>query len=408
MDPTIPTTPIPQPTPTPTPTPTPSVTPSLNSYSPINTEGLFENGATIAGQQPSAVQPAIAPAQPAVPATPVTPASNSMPTFRMAPSVPSISSAEPFMEREPIKAPDPVKEALKAPIKAAGPVPGSIGSAVSMPRVNEAPATPAPQVRVATPTPSAQPAQPAQPTQPMSSPAQPQMTNVPFAPVQKTNSVSFSDNSNLLNTTSAPIEETKKANIFDKLKEQYAKNKVRMLLICGCIVAAILAIILVVVVFGGSSDNKTSSNSNTNPDMNYLTLSCKKFYNQNELLRYGGAINAVEYFRINYINDEMDTIEINTTVDYENSAFSTTGEKIFREEYVEKIRRIGYDTDPITSSYNLTDTSLTISHLMSKDQLDEKSKDLFSLTLDEEGKIDTTTKTVKKTYKNLGYACRTE
>ena len=38
-----------------------------------------------------------------------------------------------YIKPAPPKAPDPIEEELKAPFKAAGPVPGSIGSAVSMP-----------------------------------------------------------------------------------------------------------------------------------------------------------------------------------------------------------------------------------------------------------------------------------
>ena len=38
----------------------------------------------------------------------------------------------------PPKAPDPVEEELKAPLKAAEPVPGSIGSAISMPAAEAA------------------------------------------------------------------------------------------------------------------------------------------------------------------------------------------------------------------------------------------------------------------------------
>jgi len=43
------------------------------------------------------------------------------------------SATEPIMMPEPVKAPDPIEEELKSPMKAAAPVPGSIGSAVSGP-----------------------------------------------------------------------------------------------------------------------------------------------------------------------------------------------------------------------------------------------------------------------------------
>ena len=50
---------------------------------------------------------------------------------------------DPIMMPEKPAAPDPIEEELKAPMKAAGPVPGSIGSAVSgpasIPNVDEMP-----------------------------------------------------------------------------------------------------------------------------------------------------------------------------------------------------------------------------------------------------------------------------
>lgn len=44
-----------------------------------------------------------------------------------------VGATDPITMPAPPKAPDPVEEELKAPFKAAGPVPGSIGSAVSVP-----------------------------------------------------------------------------------------------------------------------------------------------------------------------------------------------------------------------------------------------------------------------------------
>lgn len=87
------------------------------------------------GAAPVAPAPA-APAPGAAPAAPGTPATMSM-NQMFQPQ--ANANANVFDETTAIsvpegpKAPDPVEEELKAPLKAAGPVPGSIGSAVSMP-----------------------------------------------------------------------------------------------------------------------------------------------------------------------------------------------------------------------------------------------------------------------------------
>ena len=46
---------------------------------------------------------------------------------------PLVGATDPITMPAPPKAPDPVEEELKAPFKAAEPVPGSIGSAISVP-----------------------------------------------------------------------------------------------------------------------------------------------------------------------------------------------------------------------------------------------------------------------------------
>ena len=48
-------------------------------------------------------------------------------------ATPTMAATEAIMRPEPAPKPDPIEEELKAPLKAAEPVPGSIGSAVSVP-----------------------------------------------------------------------------------------------------------------------------------------------------------------------------------------------------------------------------------------------------------------------------------
>ena len=140
--------PTPAPTPTPTPTPTPAPTP------------IPEPGAAPAPEPPVAPvpEPGVIPTVPEPPVAPVSgspvaPVDAPMSTPELANSVVSpdvtgapvnpvfqpggpdgLSATDPIMQPEAPKAPDPVEEELKAPMKAAGPVPGSIGSAVSGPQ----------------------------------------------------------------------------------------------------------------------------------------------------------------------------------------------------------------------------------------------------------------------------------
>lgn len=88
---------------------------------------------------PVAPEPAAAPTIPEIP-TPVSP------VFQ--PENPMVGATDPITMPNPPKEPDPIEEELKAPMKAAGPVPGSIGSAISMPseQVAAQPVQPAAQM----------------------------------------------------------------------------------------------------------------------------------------------------------------------------------------------------------------------------------------------------------------------
>lgn len=66
------------------------------------------------------------------PATMATPGANDTFTMPEQPVAPQFGATDPLTMPEGPQAPDPVEEELKMPLKAAGPVPGSIGSAVSM------------------------------------------------------------------------------------------------------------------------------------------------------------------------------------------------------------------------------------------------------------------------------------
>ena len=129
------------PTPNPSPTPVPPVPPV----------------APVAPAAPAAPVEPVAPVSPATPAAPATEAQPAPTPITVNPGqgavnpamnsmfVPNsgglVGATDPITMPPPPKAPDPVEEELKAPFKAAGPVPGSIGSAISVP----ADAAPAPE-----------------------------------------------------------------------------------------------------------------------------------------------------------------------------------------------------------------------------------------------------------------------
>lgn len=161
MDPINNPTPNPNPAPAPEPTPNPAPTtgaPSINpepSTAPVAPAAPLE-AASVAPLEPTMPATPLEPTAPTVPSEPAAPAASPAPmaplepTTLPEPTAPvnpvinpaasspfiqqnSVAATDPIMMPEQPKAPDPIEEELKAPMKAATPVPGSIGSAVSGP-----------------------------------------------------------------------------------------------------------------------------------------------------------------------------------------------------------------------------------------------------------------------------------
>ena len=190
--------------PTPTPTPEPGAAPAPEPPVPP----IPEPGAAPA---PEPVNPVINPGAGSAPVNPV---------FQPGESD-GLAATDPIMQPEAPKEPDPVEEELKAPMKAAGPVPGSIGSAVSGPQ-SEAEEAPLP-------------------------------ADNPFADSgapAKTPSVSFNDPATEQGGANAPA----------------GKKNNKTVMIILCVVLALIIIGLGVFLFfqltGSSNSNSSSSNNN--------------------------------------------------------------------------------------------------------------------------------------------------
>ena len=145
-------------------------------------------------------------------------------------SLGGVVATEPIMMPEPASAPDPVEEELKAPMRAVGPVPGSIGSAVSGPEVADT----APEVGA-------------------------ELGGESFAATSqtKTPSVSFAD-------PAMKLEDNKAAK---PAKKKSSKTTLIALIVVAIMIVIALAAVLVLQMDGGGlfpSGSSSGSNSNSN------------------------------------------------------------------------------------------------------------------------------------------------
>ena len=167
------------------------------------------------------------------------------------------SAIDPIMAPEPPKAPDPVEEELKSPMKAADPVPGSIGSSVSGPAG----------------TPDAVPA------------------NNPFANNQTPN-VSFNDPQAAQGAPMAAANGKK-------------LNKKNLIILIAVAAVVVIGLVVVLIMSMGGS-NSTSSNNNSTSSvveeeeeeedeviLGENTLSCTRNMTSEEILKYNDAVSGV-------------------------------------------------------------------------------------------------------------------
>ncbi len=273
MDPISNSTPTPNPSPTSGPSPVPNPVSPVNPTQPINpSASAFEPAATAPSNAPvSPVRPTIS-AQPTAPVRPVAPVQSSgsfgqpavMPTPQpvsssnlspagFKPAGVGVAATEPIMMPEQPKAPDPIEEELKAPMKAAAPAPGSIGSAVSGP------------------------AESAVAQAPESNPAINPFQTSQAATKATTPSVSFSDPAMQPDATNPQPLSTKPA------KKKTSKNT-----LIALIVVAVMVIIALGAVFAmqfmnwpGSGDNSGSGGSSSNSSSNSSSSNSSSNSNSN-------------------------------------------------------------------------------------------------------------------------------
>ena len=347
------------------PTPTPN---------PVNPEPAPVPEPPVALAEPVA-EPAPAPTEPTAPAEPAAPAGPAMPTEPVAPNPEPInpvinpganpepvnpvfqpggqgglSATEPIMQPEAPKAPDPIEEELNAPMEPAGPVPGSIGSAVS--GAAEAP-TEAP-------------------------------AGNPFAsaPQGQTPNVSFTDPANQPDNPAAT----------EAVKPKAKSNKT--VLIALIAVAAIIVVVLAVVLImslmpqGNSSSSQSNNTSNSSavepvddnngtvtPVSSAVTLSCTRNMTPEELVGINDAASGAINISAEFDDDVLVSISrVDSVVHNDENATAT--EPVENEVHEAKAADLN--------------TSSALNYFLSPNADGD-----FELTLDE----------VQANYENLAFTC---
>ena len=300
----------------------------------------------------------------------------------------SVGATEPVVN--PAEPPiDPIAEELAKPIRAAAPVPGSIGSAVSMPAAEPAPApmpAPAPIPEAPAPMPEAPAPMPAPVPMPEApAPEAPSLPELPddieaflnsdpagnpaamgaSVPTTETNGISFNTSpvSPYSSEDSFEMTNTKKP-FFSKFT---GDNKMKYILIAaGAFLALILIVVLILVMFSGkgnsgqqsSDDQNTPSPSYNGPEVS-KTLSCKRDFAEEDLVNYSEAKSGSESVEVGFgKEDTVVRYEQTIKLAYSDVASAKSAEAKIKTEREAEIEAYGLEIDPFTSSYGSQDTNL--------------------------------------------------
>lgn len=295
----------------------------------------------------------------------------------------SVGATEPVIEPN-VPPVDPIAEELAKPIKAAAPVPGSIGSAVSMP---EAPA-PAP-----TPAPAPIPEAPVMP-EPIEAPTpvapEPAPSSDPFSselpddieaflndepaaqpavqPADIGASVPTTPNNNIA-FDAQPVSPYSSEDSFEMTNTKKSflpkfddKNKLKFILIAG---GALLAIILIVVIVlmmlpkGSSSSDQPVEPVVVNDPTIDKTLTCKRDFTEVDLIDYSEASEGNESVEVGFGEDgAVMSYEQTIELTYADIPSAKAAEAKIKTDREAEIAAYGLEIDPFTSSYGSQDSKL--------------------------------------------------
>ena len=346
-------TPVPTPAQTPTPNPTPSPTPLTSAPTltptpiptPVSTSTatIMPNGVGVSAN-PATVNPVISPNPTLV-----------NPVFR---PTGRVAATDPIMEPEPAPAPDPIEEELKAPMRAVGPVPGSIGSAVSGPS-NVA------DVQNDAPT---------------------EQSHNPFA--QNTNnrtpSVSFNDPA-----VQPEMPQASQSSVMNNsAKKKSKKTLIALIIVAGMVVVA-LVVILIMQLMGGNKITPNNSNSGSNSNSSAVApiveddtmavsvsgLNCVRDMTAEELLSFDGAASGNVIVDAEFSDGILSNIMLTKSLVYPDEN-GLLGKPIEEEVYE-----------------------------VSADKLNSGNMVMFELSIDENGEADFSAEAISDNYEKLDFVC---
>lgn len=399
MDPTL----QPKSMPTSPPKPTPTPPPVFPQYNPPRST-----------KPTGAIQPTTpTPTPPPTPSAPVIPPATN-PIHHPTNNPHTIAATEPIAEPEPAPEPDPIAEALKEPFIPAPPVPGSIGSAVSVPKVEPTPTTPTPLPPTPLPStqllpsmPSSQPLPNSQSPQSQTPPIpQPQTPSTPpdtQAPIQSAGSTNPSQSSDLSSSPFPRPQPTPSVAFNNPIFESTKKhNKTIIIILCAIIGVVLLSLIIIFIVQAlnqtDAKDTKTSTEAKTR-----TTLTCDRAYSEEELKQFNYATSATVAFNILFNNEQAKNFKKTLSIEYPDAFIAASQLQAIKTEAKKQSEILN-----LVTSFNQDETKVNMTIEAPVDKINKDNNSFFKLEIDDKGIVDVSKQKIVTTLENDRFFCQTQ
>lgn len=338
-------------------------------------------------------------AQNAAPAIPEAPAAPEAPVAPAAavPETPVVAEAPAALETSPVAPVAPVTQ--EAPV---APVLENPMASVAAPAMDAQPAVVAPEMQA--PSPAADmnmmnsvpnPEVPAfDPNLPLPMPGDPMMAAPMVDPMQNMAMPPVSPDmpfaQDFANNQMNPFAEAAALNADPNMASTApakADNKKKLLILGGAAAGVLLLIILVVVMMSGESKKSTVANNPTPAPTpapaipTSGTTICTKKYDADRLASFSGAENGSRNITIKYEDDEITSVSMNDTIDFDNETSRKSGLRTLKDEYNADLEKYSIEDNSVfTTEYDRDVLSITGTRaLTSLSDIETGTTKLFSL-----------------------------
>ena len=198
-----------------------------------------------------------------------------------------------------------------------------------------------------------------------------------------------------------------------KVKKQKApltKENIKLLvmIIGGVALVAIVAVIIFFIINSASNrstSSTTPSNNNNNSSSNTVSsLTCTRKGGADIFGSYGNVVSGSEQVIAMYTNDNLTSFGTTLALTYASEEDASAGQTSARDIYLQRVASTGTTADPFTSAYDVTGTTLTVTHQADGEDITDKNAKILGFYVIK-GEPVTDIDTLLDNYESEEYTC---